>query len=39
MEAIDPDELNRISGCPVGDLINFNPRQLSQSTTAVRFRI
>jgi hypothetical protein len=37
MEEIDPDELNRISGCPVGVLINFNLRQFSQSTA--RFRI
>jgi hypothetical protein len=37
MEVIDPDELNRISGCPVGVLINFNFRQFSQRST--RFRI
>jgi hypothetical protein len=37
MEVIDFDELNRISGCPIGLLINFDLRQLSQNTT--RFRI
>jgi hypothetical protein len=37
MEVIDLNELNRLSGCPVGVLINFNLRQLSQG--AKRFRI
>jgi hypothetical protein len=39
MEVIDLDEVNRISGCPVGVLINFNVRQLSQVIKRFRIRV
>jgi hypothetical protein len=36
MEVIDFEELNRISGCPIGLLINFDVRQLSQVVNRLR---